>query len=202
MIRIEPRTPVPFAFAIAAPVIAAVAALVLAAIMFALTGALAHGDYALMLTGVFGSLSALGATLTRAVPLILTGLAASLAFRLDRGRLQGGRAADADQPQPEPLQGVFPENGARDGIEAEEIAAGGRQQAVTLDPDGDEAAAPHLGPPDFPARCPLERHHVALRPDIDTVPRHLRHRFPPVGSIGPAPHALYLTPTFHRWESP
>ncbi|TYO90678.1 simple sugar transport system permease protein [Oceanicella actignis] len=80
MIRVEPRTP-SRALAAAVPVLSAAAALALAAIPLALAGADLAEAYALMAKGVFGSRFALSETLTRATPLILTGLAAALAFR-------------------------------------------------------------------------------------------------------------------------
>ncbi|HEX9905464.1 MAG TPA: ABC transporter permease [Propylenella sp.] len=81
MIRLEPRQKVPAALAIAAPVGAALTALALAAIPLAFAGAPLLSAYAAMARGAFGSLFALSETLTRTTPLILTGLAAAVAFR-------------------------------------------------------------------------------------------------------------------------
>jgi simple sugar transport system permease protein len=60
---------------------AAVAALVLAAIPMAFAGLSVFEAYSLMAKGAFGSLFAFTEMLTRATPLILTGLAAAVAFR-------------------------------------------------------------------------------------------------------------------------
>jgi simple sugar transport system permease protein len=81
MIRIEPRTNPPAWLAVAMPLVAGVAALGLAAIPLALAGADVGRAYGLMVRGVFGSVFAVTEMLTRATPLILTGLAAALAFR-------------------------------------------------------------------------------------------------------------------------
>jgi simple sugar transport system permease protein len=80
MIRIEPRAP-SRALDIAVPVAAAGVSLLLAAIPLALAGADLARAFGLMAEGVFGSLFAFTETLTRATPLILTGLAAAIAFR-------------------------------------------------------------------------------------------------------------------------
>lgn len=81
MIRFEPRQNVPAVVAIAAPVAAGAAALALAAIPILFAGAPVFEAYALMFRGAFGSLFAFSETLTRTTPLILTGLAAAIAFR-------------------------------------------------------------------------------------------------------------------------
>ncbi|WP_434220873.1 ABC transporter permease [Paralimibaculum aggregatum] len=78
--RIEPRAPSPLVN-LAVPVLAALVALLLAAIPLALAGADLGQAFALMWQGVFGSLFTVTETLTRAAPLILTGLAAAFAFR-------------------------------------------------------------------------------------------------------------------------
>ncbi len=81
MIVIEPRpSPSPL-LAVSAPVLAAVAALALAAIPIAFAGANPIEAYGYMVTGAFGSVFAFSETLTRTTPLILTGLAAAVAFR-------------------------------------------------------------------------------------------------------------------------
>ncbi|MBN9023818.1 MAG: ABC transporter permease [Rhizobiales bacterium] len=67
--------------AVGAPVLAGVAALLLAAIPIAFAGANPIAAYGYMVTGAFGSLFAFSETLTRTTPLILTGLAAAVAFR-------------------------------------------------------------------------------------------------------------------------
>lgn len=81
MIRVEPRAAPAAGLARAAPLLAALAALGLAAIPLSLAGADVAAAYALMAQGAAGSLFALSETLTRATPLILTGLAAAVAFR-------------------------------------------------------------------------------------------------------------------------
>lgn len=81
MIRFEPRQNVPAVLAILAPVCAALAALALAAIPLAFAGAPILEAYRLMIRGAFGSMFAFSETLTRTTPLILTGLAAAVAFR-------------------------------------------------------------------------------------------------------------------------
>ena len=81
MIRFEARPSVPPLLAIAAPVGAGIAALALAAVPLAFAGAPILSSYAMMFQGAFGSLFAFSETLTRTTPLILTGLAAAVAFR-------------------------------------------------------------------------------------------------------------------------
>jgi simple sugar transport system permease protein len=81
MIRIEPRESVTAARALGVSLAAAVVALALAAVPLALAGADVAAAYGQMLNGAFGSAFALSEVLTRATPLILTGLAAAVAFR-------------------------------------------------------------------------------------------------------------------------
>jgi simple sugar transport system permease protein len=81
MIRLVPRAEPSARAALLAPLAAAVAALALAAVPLALAGADVARAYALMATGAFGGRFALAETLTRATPLILTGLACAVAFR-------------------------------------------------------------------------------------------------------------------------
>jgi ABC-type uncharacterized transport system permease subunit len=81
MIRFEPRTRAPLALRLGTQVGAIVAALALAAIPLALAGAPLFRAFGLMAQGAAGSLFALTETLTRATPLIFTGLAAAVAFR-------------------------------------------------------------------------------------------------------------------------
>ncbi|AXS40443.1 ABC transporter permease [Breoghania sp. L-A4] len=101
MIRLEPRETATTTRLIAAPVIAAVAALLLAAIPIATTGTSVFEAYALMARGAFGSVFAFSEMLTRATPLILTGLAAAVAFRAKlwniggEGQLYAGALAAA-----------------------------------------------------------------------------------------------------------
>ncbi len=66
---------------IAAPVLAIAAALALSGVLIALAGASVIEAYRHILIGAFGTRLAFAETLTRATPLILTGLAAAVAFR-------------------------------------------------------------------------------------------------------------------------
>ncbi|MFK7938502.1 MAG: ABC transporter permease [Roseovarius sp.] len=81
MIRIEPRTNATRKLTMGVPFLSAVIALALAAIPLAFAGANILTAYAEMAKGVFGSMFAFSEMLTRATPLIFTGLAAALAFR-------------------------------------------------------------------------------------------------------------------------
>jgi simple sugar transport system permease protein len=79
--RLERRAAPAPALLLAAPVGAVVVTLALASLLVAWAGAPVGQAYALLLEGGFGSRFALTETLTRATPLILTGLAAAVAFR-------------------------------------------------------------------------------------------------------------------------
>ncbi len=81
MIRIEPREAPSRLLTLGVPVVSAILALALAAIPLALAGADVFAAYGFMAKGVFGSVFAFTEMLTRASPLIFTGLAATLAFR-------------------------------------------------------------------------------------------------------------------------
>ncbi|MCE8534084.1 ABC transporter permease [Ruegeria pomeroyi] len=81
MIRIEPRQHRSRTMDLGIPVLSAVIALAFAAIPLIAAGANPITAYGEMLKGVFGSVFALSEMLTRATPLIFTGLAAALAFR-------------------------------------------------------------------------------------------------------------------------
>lgn len=81
MIRIEPREAPSRVLTLGVPVLSAVIALALAAVPLAFAGANISTAYIEMFRGVFGSLFAFSEMLTRATPLIFTGLAAALAFR-------------------------------------------------------------------------------------------------------------------------
>ncbi len=81
MIRIEPRNSSSRAFAIGIPILSAVISLALAAIPLGFAGANPVVAYGEMFKGVFGSVFSISEMLTRATPLIFTGLAAALAFR-------------------------------------------------------------------------------------------------------------------------
>jgi len=81
MIRIEPRESPSRRLTIGIPVASALLALLLAAIPLSFAGANIGEAYQQMAKGIFGSLFAFTEMLTRATPLIFTGLAATLAFR-------------------------------------------------------------------------------------------------------------------------
>ncbi len=81
MIRIVPRNAPARLMTLGIPILSAVVALALAAIPLALAGAPLGSAYAQMFRGVFGSMFSFSEMLTRATPLIFTGLAAALAFR-------------------------------------------------------------------------------------------------------------------------
>jgi len=84
-LHLEPRPQLPGAAALAAPALAAAGAvaftLAVCALLVLWAGAPVGRAYAALLVGGFGSRFALAETLTRATPLILTGLAAAVAFR-------------------------------------------------------------------------------------------------------------------------
>jgi ABC-type uncharacterized transport system permease subunit len=81
MIRFEPRAQPSLLLRIAIPIASALSALLLSLVILALTGTPASRAIGLLLAGAAGSVFALTETLTRATPLILTGLAAAIAFR-------------------------------------------------------------------------------------------------------------------------
>jgi simple sugar transport system permease protein len=81
VIRFEARATVPVALVVGARLAAVAAAFALAAIPLAAAGAPVGRAFWLMLQGASGSLFAATETLTRATPLILTGLAVTVAFR-------------------------------------------------------------------------------------------------------------------------
>ena len=81
MIRFEPRVRASLALRLGTQVGAVMAALLLAAIPLAIAGAPLARAFGLMAEGAAGSLFAFTETLTRATPLIFTGLAAAVAFR-------------------------------------------------------------------------------------------------------------------------
>lgn len=81
MIRIEPRQQAGLSFKLGLPVLSALVALALAAIPLWFAGAAIAPAYGEMAKGVFGSRFAFSEMLTRATPLMFTGLAAALAFR-------------------------------------------------------------------------------------------------------------------------
>ncbi len=79
--RFERRARVPAALALATPLLAVAAALAVAGLLIAAAGAPVAAAWGEILRGAFGSRLAATETLTRAVPLILTGLSAAVAFR-------------------------------------------------------------------------------------------------------------------------
>jgi len=81
MIRIEPRDAPSRALSVGVPVMSAVIALALAAVPLTFAGANLIEAYGQMFNGIFGSMFAFTEMLTRATPLIFTGLAATMAFR-------------------------------------------------------------------------------------------------------------------------
>ena len=80
-VRFERRARPSTALTVLAPIGAVAAALAMAGGLIALTGADVVAAFGLILQGAFGSRLGLTETLTRATPLILTGLAAAVAFR-------------------------------------------------------------------------------------------------------------------------
>ena len=81
MLRLEPRSATPRALLFGAPLLAIVATLLLSSLLVAWAGAPVGQAYALLLQGGFGSRFAWTETLTRATPLVFTGLAAAVAFK-------------------------------------------------------------------------------------------------------------------------
>jgi len=79
--RLERRAQVSPAWLLAAPFGAVAFTLLVSSLLVAWAGAPVGRAYALLLEGGFGSRLAITETLTRATPLILTGLAAAVAFR-------------------------------------------------------------------------------------------------------------------------
>lgn len=79
--RLEPRAHVPLWLSLAAPITAIALAFACCALLIVLSGAPVVAAYQALLRGAFGSVFALTETLTRAAPLIFTGLAAAVAFR-------------------------------------------------------------------------------------------------------------------------
>jgi simple sugar transport system permease protein len=79
--RFEQRERVPWAITLLAPVAAVAFTLVACAALVVWADAPVGRAYLMLFDGAFGSRFALGETLTRATPLMLTGLAAAIAFR-------------------------------------------------------------------------------------------------------------------------
>lgn len=79
--RLEKRATSSAAALVLAPIGAVVFTLLVSSVLVWWAGAAVAETYALLLQGGFGSVFALSETLTRAVPLILTGLAVTVAFK-------------------------------------------------------------------------------------------------------------------------
>lgn len=79
--RLERRPHRPLVLVVLAPVAAIVAALAISGMLIAIAGANVLDAYWQILVGAFGTRLGITETLTRATPLMLTGLAAAVAFR-------------------------------------------------------------------------------------------------------------------------
>ena len=79
--RLEERNKTSYSLAVIAPLIAILISLILAGFLMILAGANPFQSYYELMKGAFGSKNAFAETLTRATPIILTGLAASIAFK-------------------------------------------------------------------------------------------------------------------------
>ena len=79
--RLERRDVVPPQALVLAPLTAVAVTLAVCALLVAWAGAPVGRTYALLFEGAFGSRFALTETLTRATPLMLTGMATAVAFR-------------------------------------------------------------------------------------------------------------------------
>jgi len=80
-IRLEPRQAAPLGLRLGVSLASGLVALLIVAIPVMAAGRNPFDAYVLMAQGAFGSMFALSETLNRATPLILTGLAAAIAFR-------------------------------------------------------------------------------------------------------------------------
>ncbi len=78
---LEPRTKISLPLAVCAPLAAVVAAMALCSVLILWADSSVVDAYLLLFKGALGSRFAISETLTRATPLILTGLAAAVAFR-------------------------------------------------------------------------------------------------------------------------
>ena len=81
IMRLEKRSNASAAALVLAPVGAVAFTLLVSALLVLWAGAPVAATYGLLLKGGFGSVFALSETLTRAIPLLLTGLAATVAFK-------------------------------------------------------------------------------------------------------------------------
>ena len=79
--RLEERAKSPYWLIILSPFIAILVAIILAGFLIVLAGANPFESYNQLIIGAFGSKNSVAETLARATPIILTGLAASIAFR-------------------------------------------------------------------------------------------------------------------------
>ncbi len=79
--RLEKRTQTSSLAMLMAPLGAVLFTLLVSALLVLWAGAPVGKTYSLLFTGGFGSVFALSETLTRAIPLMLTGLAAAIAFK-------------------------------------------------------------------------------------------------------------------------
>ena len=79
---VEPRGLTPLSVKLAVPILSVLAALVVAGIFLAVTGENPWDVYTHMVESAFGSRRALSETLISATPLIMTGVAAAIAFLL------------------------------------------------------------------------------------------------------------------------
>ena len=79
--RLEPRDHVSLLMAIAGPVCAVLAAMAICSLLILWSGSSVSDAYALLFKGALGSRFAVSETLTRTTVLMLTGLAAAVAFR-------------------------------------------------------------------------------------------------------------------------
>src|SRR5262249_14006435 len=80
-LRLEARPSASLLLLVTVPVLSSLAALIIALALLAVTEAPLARAVPLLIQGAAGSTFALSETLTRATPLILTGLAAAIAFR-------------------------------------------------------------------------------------------------------------------------
>ncbi|MCV3767722.1 ABC transporter permease [Rhizobium sp. TRM95796] len=87
--RFERREHRPLALVVATPLIAIAAAMAIAGVLIAIAGGPVLEAYWLILKGAYGSRLSATETLTRAAPLILTGLAAAVAFRAQLWNIGG-----------------------------------------------------------------------------------------------------------------
>ncbi len=79
--QLEPRQHTPIWMTVSAPIIAVAIVLILSGGLIIWAGAPLFESYVALFVGAFGSKFAIAETLVRATPLILTGLAAAVAFR-------------------------------------------------------------------------------------------------------------------------